>query len=162
MNGERRLTRPPRASVAGVALSLAGLGVSGYLTFEHFTASSTLACPATGAAIDCLKVTTSSYSHVLGAPVAVLGVVFFAVMAVLQIPRAWANATAAVRIGRLVWAVSGLMTALWLVYAELFRVDAICLWCTAVHALVLGIFAVTAVATAAGVQSPSPGREGAG
>jgi len=136
------------APLAGTGLSLAGVGVSAYLTFEHFTASSTLACPATGAAIDCLKVTTSSYSQMFGMPVAVLGLVFFAVMLVLQLPAAWAGTAPAVRAGRVLWAALGAGTVLWLIYAELFRINAICLWCTAVHVLAVLLFALTAVTTA--------------
>ncbi|HET7523758.1 MAG TPA: vitamin K epoxide reductase family protein [Acidimicrobiales bacterium] len=147
------------APVAGTGCSLAGVGVSGYLTFEHFTASSTLACPATGSAIDCLKVTTSSYSQLLGMPVALLGLVFFAVMLLLQLPAAWASAAPAVRAGRVLWAALGVGTALWLIYAELFLVNAICLWCTAVHALTIVLFALTAVTTAttAGAGFPDGG-----
>lgn len=149
------------AAVAGTGFSLAGGGVSAYLTFEHFTASSTLACPATGAAVDCLKVTTSSYSQLFGMPVAVLGLVFFAVMLVLQLPAAWASTAPAVRAGRVLWALLGVGTALWLIYAELFRINAICLWCTAVHALVLLLFALTAVTTASTAGAGDPDGPGA-
>jgi uncharacterized membrane protein len=38
---------------------------------------------------------------------------------------------------------------LYLVYAELFILDAICLWCTAVHVLALALFAVVGVGAAA-------------
>ncbi len=37
----------------------------------------------------------------------------------------------------------------YLVYTELFTLDAICLWCTAVHVITLGLFAVIALGTAA-------------
>jgi uncharacterized membrane protein len=36
----------------------------------------------------------------------------------------------------------------YLVWAELFRINAICLWCTVVHALTLAVFAVLAVVQA--------------
>jgi uncharacterized membrane protein len=36
----------------------------------------------------------------------------------------------------------------YLVWAELFRINAICLWCTVVHALTLVLFAVIAVVQA--------------
>lgn len=32
--------------------------------------------------------------------------------------------------------------ALWLVYAELFLIGAICLWCTAAHLLAFGLFVI--------------------
>ncbi len=42
----------------------------------------------------------------------------------------------------------GALFVLYLVWVELFRVDAICLWCTAVHVLAVALFAVVAVASA--------------
>jgi uncharacterized membrane protein len=87
-----------------------------------------------------------------GVPVAVLGLVFFAVMAALQSPSAWRSPRAEVRVARLMWALVGVGTALWLIYAELFKIDAICLWCTAVHVLTLLVFITTVFGT---VSSPA-------
>jgi uncharacterized membrane protein len=133
----------------GLGLCILGLGIAGYLTYEHYTASRTLSCPAGGGVINCFKVTTSGYSKMDGVPVAVLGLVFFAVMAVLQSPPAWRSPNRALRAGRVGWSVVGVATALWLVYAELFKLDAICEWCTAVHVVSLLLFIVTAFGTAA-------------
>jgi uncharacterized membrane protein len=137
---------PSWPGVAGTLLSVLGLGVAGYLTYEHFTSSTTLACSDNGV-VNCLKVTTSSYSAVAGVPVAVLGLIFFAVMLVLQLPPMWRRPEQAIRLGRLAWAVVGLGTVLYLLYAELFEIDAICLWCTAVHVLTLLLFGTTVFAT---------------
>jgi len=139
---------PRWPGLAGTVLSLLGLGVAGYLTYEHFTSSSTLACSDNGV-VNCLKVTTSSYSVVAGVPVAVLGLVFFAVMLVLQLPAMWRRPEPAVRLSRLAWAVVGLGTVLYLLYVELFSIDAICLWCTSVHVLSLVLFGTTVFATSA-------------
>lgn len=137
---------PRWPGIVGTILSVLGLGVAGYLAYEHFTSSSTLACSDNGI-VNCLKVTTSSYSAVAGVPVAVLGLVFFSIMLVLQLPYMWLRPEPAVRMGRLAWAVVGLGTVLYLLYAELFAVDAICLWCTSVHVLTLMLFATTVFAT---------------
>ena len=139
---------PGWPGVVGTIVSVAGLCVAGYLTYEHLTSSSTLACSDNGI-VNCLKVTTSSYSEVAGVPVAVLGLVFFAVMLVLQLPPMWRRPEPFVRVGRLAWAVVGLGTVLYLLYAELFAIDAICLWCTTVHALTLLLFGTTVYATSA-------------
>jgi uncharacterized membrane protein len=139
-------TVPQWPGLVGTILSVLGLGVAGYLTFEHFTSSSTLACSDNGA-INCLKVTTSSYSAVAGVPVAVLGLVYFVVMLVLQLPPIWRRTEPIVRLGRLGWAIAGVATVLYLLYAELFAIDAICLWCTAVHVLTVALFATTLFAT---------------
>ncbi len=139
---------PRWPGIVRTVASVAGLGVAGYLTYEHYTSSSTLACSDNGV-VNCLKVTTSSYSAVAGVPVAVLGLVFFAVMLVLQLPPMWRHPEPAIRIGRLAWAVVGLGTVLYLLYAELFAIDAICLWCTSVHVLTLVLFGTTVYATSA-------------
>ncbi len=139
---------PRWPGLVGTVASALGLGVAGYLTYEHFTSSTTLAC-SDNSVVNCLKVTTSSYSSVAGVPVAVLGLVFFAVMLVLQLPPMWRRPEPAVRIGRLAWSVVGLGTVLYLLYAELFSIDAICLWCTAVHVLTLLLFGTTVYATSA-------------
>jgi uncharacterized membrane protein len=137
---------PRWPAVVGTVLSILGLGVAGYLTFEHFTSSSSLACSDSGT-INCLKVTTSSYSSVAGIPVAVLGLLFFVVMLALQLPATWRRTEPAVRLGRLGWATVGVATVLYLLYAELFAIDAICLWCTSVHVVTLALFATTLIAT---------------
>lgn len=128
-----------------LVLSVLGLAVSVYLTVEHYTSSTTLACPDTGA-LNCLKVTTSEQSVVFGVPVAVLGLLYFAVMAVLSL--LWGSPRRDVRLARLAFSAVGVLFAVWLVFAELFTLDAICLWCTAVHVLAVALFAVTALGTA--------------
>jgi uncharacterized membrane protein len=139
--GAARSSRPGRSASSFVALGIAilGLAVSAYLTAEHFTSSLTLACPES-ARINCQKVTTSKWSHVLGIPVAVLGLVFFVVMVGLYLApaRRWRS----LPLIRLVAAAVGVVSALYLVWIELFRVDAICLWCTAVHVCTLILFAL--------------------
>ena len=128
-----------------LVLSVLGLAVSVYLTIEHYSSSTTLACPDTGA-LNCLKVTTSEQSAILGIPVAVLGLVYFVVM--LGLSLLWRSPRRDIRLGRLAFAAVGVLFVAWLVFAELFVLDAICLWCTAVHVLAIGVFAVTALGTA--------------
>lgn len=123
-----------RAGAASFVIALLGLGIAAYLTVEHYSASATLACPETGA-INCTKVTTSSWSHVGPVPVAVLGLVFFTAMAILCSPPAWRSRVLDPL--RVAGAGVGMASALYLVWAELFRIDAICLWCTAVHVCTL-------------------------
>jgi len=114
-----------------------GLGVAAYLTVEHYNGSTTLACPDSGT-VDCAKVTTSSYSHVGPIPVAVAGLVYFAVMVALLVPWAW-RVRVLDRL-RLAGAVVGIASVVYLIWAELFRIDALCLWCTAVHACTVVMF----------------------
>jgi uncharacterized membrane protein len=125
--------RPTRALLVG--LSLAGLAISAYLTSVHYE-SVPLACTTSGT-VNCTKVLHSSYAEIAGIPVSVFGLAWFAVMAVLALRPPSA--------ALLAWAGVGVLTVLWLVFVELFRVDAICLWCTAAHVCVLAILGVVLV-----------------
>jgi uncharacterized membrane protein len=119
-----------RASVTALIIALLGLAVSAYLTIEHYSSSRLLACPES-AMINCAKVTTSRWSHIAGVPVAVLGLAFFVVMVALLSPPAWRQPR--LDVIRVAATAIGMIMVLYLVWIELFRVDAICLWCTAVH-----------------------------
>ena len=133
---------PPRwASPVALLLGVGGLSVSIYLTIAHYGSSVVLACPDTGT-INCEKVTTSPQSVIAGVPVAVLGLVFFGAMVLMNLPRAWRSPSLPVRVVRLGLAVSGVAFALYLVYTELFTIHAICLWCTSAHVLAFLLFAV--------------------
>jgi uncharacterized membrane protein len=141
------LTVPRWLPLTTTLLALAGLAVAGYLTVEHYTAATTLACPETGV-INCQKVTTSAQSTVAGIPVALLGLLFFAAMTPACLGPAWRSPHPAIRWGRTVSALAGVGFVCYLVYAELFVLDAICLWCTAVHVITVALFAVIAWGTA--------------
>lgn len=119
-----------RAGLVSFVVSLIALAISVYLTIEHYTTSVQLACPETGT-INCAKVTTSSYSHIGPIPLALMGLLYFVAMTVLCSPQAW-RLRALDRV-RIVGSALGVVSALYLVWVELFRLDAICLWCTAVH-----------------------------
>jgi uncharacterized membrane protein len=142
---------PRWAAPASLVVCVLGLLDAAYLTFEHYTASATLAC-SESATINCLKVTTSSYSKVLGIPVSDLGLLFFVVMTVLSLPVLWRRTS--LLLVRVVAAAVGVLSVFYLVWAELFRLDAICLWCTGVHVLTLALFGIVVVATA--MVGPDP------
>ena len=144
---DRRSQRLGTLPLAELGISLAGLVVSLYLTYEHLTAGTTLACPDTGT-INCVKVTTSEYATFLGVPVAVLGLAFFATMTVLSLPAAWRTPDPWLHRLRLGTVTVGVVFVCYLLWVELFRINAICLWCTVVHALTLILFAMTALHTA--------------
>lgn len=131
-----------RVVLQRLAFVCALLGVldAGYLAFEHLTASTTLACSENGI-VNCAKVTTSSYSSVAGIPVAYLGLGYFVVMAVLCAPPVYRSTSRGSRMLRLGAAAGGVLMVFYLVWAELFALDAICLWCTGVHVLTLVMFA---------------------
>jgi uncharacterized membrane protein len=135
------------------ALSLAGLGMSAYLTLLHYDSNVPLACAA-GTFVDCATVLASPSSVVMGVPVAVWGLLWFVVATVLAIlflrcpPDAKPGA---LRAAALSWALVGTATVLWLVFQEIGVVGKLCAWCTAVHAVVLALLVVE-------VQSPTATR----
>jgi uncharacterized membrane protein len=124
-----------------LAIAVAGFCIAAYLTYEHFSGSTSLACPDTGR-INCAKVTSSRYSTVLGVPVAVLGLLFFASMIGLMSPQAWRSRRQGVTWSRWIGVTLGLLFVFYLVWAELYQVGSICLWCTAVHALTFVLFVI--------------------
>jgi len=130
-------------------LSLAGLGVSIYLTIAHFNTAVTLACPATST-VNCEKVTTSPQSYAFGIPVAVLGLAFYLFLAVANSPWVWRMTWPPIRWARVGSMVVGIVFVLWLVYAELFKIGAICLWCTSVHVITFALFVLIMYSFAAG------------
>jgi uncharacterized membrane protein len=144
---------PPRAVPdalvwTALLLGLAGLLVSGYLTYEHYSGSTTLACPETGR-VNCAKVTSSRYSEIAGVPVALLGTLYFAALLPLLLPSAWASSAPAwLRHARTATAGLGVVMVLYLVWAEFYGVGAICLWCTAVHLITFVVFATVLFAEA--------------
>lgn len=128
---------------AAFALCLVGLGVSVYLTIAHFSSASILSCSDQGV-VNCAKVTTSAESEVFGhLPVAVLGLAFFVVMAVLDAPMMWRVKDRRVHLLRLAATVVGMGFVLYLLAAELVIIGNICLWCTSVHVVTFLLFILT-------------------
>ena len=131
-------------------LALAGLGVSTYLTVAHFTESALLGCSESGV-VNCTKVTTSPQSYVFGIPVAVLGLAFFVFAVAVMSPWAWQWQWRRREVGliRLASVVVGIGFVIYLLYAELFIIGSICLYCTSVHAITFVLFLLTVFAAAA-------------
>jgi uncharacterized membrane protein len=132
------------------ALAIAGLGVSIYLTIAHYTSSSILACSDKGL-VNCGLVTTSPESKVFGVlPVAVLGLAFYVFMVAAVSPWAWRLKYPQLAWARLASVIVGIGFVLYLVYTELFTLNAICLWCTSVHVLTFLLFVLIVGGAAAG------------
>ena len=148
-----RWKAPRWAAPVSLLVCVLGIAVASYLTYAHYTDVRNLACSDRGV-VNCAKVTTSAQSHFLGMPVAVLGLAYFVAMAALCLPWAWRRPERMVRYGRLAAAGGGVVMVLWLVYAELFIIDAICLYCSVVHGLTLVFFLVVAAATVSGTSRP--------
>jgi uncharacterized membrane protein len=125
-----------------LVLSLAGLGMSIYMTIAHYTSTNILVCSNKGY-IDCAKVTTSPESMVFNVfPVAVLGLAFYVFMTVINTPWAWRSGIAAIWWARLVGIITGIGFVLYLIYAEVIQIGNLCLDCTTVHIITFLLFVV--------------------
>lgn len=138
--------------IAIIVLSVIGVADSAYLASIHYE-NVPLVCSASSV-IDCSQVLHSSYSAIAGIPVAVFGLVWFAVMALLALrPIGWTAVA---------WTAIGVASVLYLVYVELFRIDKICLWCTFAHVLVIAILGLVLVLASASGREPAAPRSAAG
>ncbi|MFQ5889112.1 MAG: vitamin K epoxide reductase family protein [Gemmatimonadota bacterium] len=123
-------------------LALAGFFLSSYLLLYALGFYGDVVCGQSGS---CEAVQTSRYARFLGVPVAGWGTawylaVFAVAIAALQPGAAgkrWPDR------GLAVLAAGGLAFSLWLTYAELFLIRAICRLCVASAALTVLIFAAT-------------------
>jgi uncharacterized membrane protein len=130
-----------------IATCLLGLGVSAYLGLQSDTGGGTVACPNTGF-VNCQKVLQSAPANALGVPLPLVGLIFFLNLAIFNLPFAWRSSMLLLHLERLGTAVGGVAFVLYLIYAELYVVDAICVWCTAVHVLSVLLFGLTVLGTA--------------
>lgn len=152
-----------RSRLIILSLALIGLGVSGEATWIHHKlltdASFTPPCDL-NATFNCSQVYMSPYGSVRGVPVALGGVVWFSLVALIASfantkPEGAKDHPA----GAYVFAAStiGLAAILSLAYASFFVLHTYCLLCLATYACVIGIF-LTSGMTASVPMMSLPGR----
>ncbi len=126
-----------------LVLTTLGLAIAAYLTLLHYDTSIPLVC-GRGTIVDCETVLSSPSSTVLGAPVALWGLLWFGVAFVLGVltARAPGSGRSGLRTAGLAWTLIGTGAVLWLVYQEIGVIGKICAWCTAIHVLVLTLLVV--------------------
>lgn len=130
--------------VAVALLALTGLGIAAYLTYTRY-AHATIVCTTGG----CETVQSSKYAEILGVPVAVLGLVGYAGILATAFFR---SETA--RVAGAALALGGLVFSVYLVFVQLFAIEAFCVWCLASDLVMLLLVA----ATAARLQAPARNR----
>ncbi|MDA8303047.1 MAG: vitamin K epoxide reductase family protein [Actinomycetota bacterium] len=148
---------PPRwAPLTATAICVLAFADSAYLTYAHFTSASVLACSTKGF-VDCAAVTTSAYSHPLGVPVVIPGLIWCAVMGVLVSPWVWRPSDRPwwPWVGRLriAGSVAGVGMVCYLLWAELIKLHHLCEYCTGVHVLTGALFLVIVFGTALSVPA---------
>ncbi|MGB8346174.1 MAG: vitamin K epoxide reductase family protein [Ktedonobacteraceae bacterium] len=127
-----------------LALSIIGAGIAIYLTTVHYE-HVPLLCSSQGI-INCERVTSSAYSVVPGTtiPITLPGLAWFVVMAALAI-TSLRSALRWIKMAALVWTILGMLTVLYLVYAEIVQLHTICLWCTGVHIIIFASFIIALI-----------------
>jgi uncharacterized membrane protein len=129
---------PAWFQVAAWLLTLAGLGISVYLTITHYDEGA-LVCSASKT-VDCHAVTTSEYSTLAGIPMPLLGLAFFVAFGALMTPWALRSTWPPLRWARVASVSVGVLMVVYLVTVELAILHKICLWCTGVHAVTVLLF----------------------
>ena len=125
-----------RLRLAIAALAVAGLAISGYLTWVHYADVKPIC---TGIS-NCERVQTSSYAELAGVPVALIGLAgYAAILGSLLVSGELG------RVAGAFLAFVGLGFSAYLTWAELFRIDAICQWCVASAIVMAAIAVLTAV-----------------
>jgi uncharacterized membrane protein len=143
-------------------LTLIALAAASYLTFQHFTEGKSFFGCADKGFINCEAVTTSAQSYFLGIPVAVLGLLFYVFLVPVMSPWAW-RLTGQSLVARWLPAVRlaavcvGMCMVLYLLYAELFMIRNLCLYCTSVHVVTFLLFLLTLFAF--GMWGLNPNRQ---
>jgi uncharacterized membrane protein len=123
-----------RLRLAALLMSVAGIGVAGYLTYVHFAEVK----PLCGITSGCVEVQASEYAKLAGVPVALLGLAGY----VLILASLFVRGEAALLAGAAL-ALVGVTFSAYLTYHELFTIKAICQWCVVSQVLMLGLAGVT-------------------
>jgi len=143
LSSKPALLQSPRISrglaVAFIVISFFGFLDSAYLTVEHYRG----AIPPCGIIEGCETVTTSSYSQILGVPVALGGAIFYLLIFILSILRFERENDKFLKIASYLTPL-GFIASLWFLYLQLFVIQAICIYClfstlTSTTLLIFGI-----------------------
>jgi uncharacterized membrane protein len=104
---------------AGIVLALAGIAVTAYLTYSHYTHEGVF-CTTGG----CETVLTSRYAELAGVPVAVLGLIGYAAILAALLARGELATLAAAGLS-----VAGLAFGVYLIVIQVAVLEALCQWC---------------------------------
>lgn len=115
--------------LAMICLAVAGLVVSGYLSWVHFSGSPAL-CTGVGG---CAQVQASRYAVVAGVPLPYFGFALYITIAVVAVWRAVHGFATATAVLLLLFGLTlaGALYSVYLTYLQLFVIGAVCPWCAA-------------------------------
>lgn len=140
---------PPEGTLRGIATFLAtfGIGVAVYISIADSGGGSPV-CLAGGHG--CETAARSSYSHLLGVNIAVLGILGYILLLACALQRG-----DAARMAGFGLSLVGFGYSVFLTYVELFKIEAVCEWCVA-SALVMALLFATSTARMLGYVGKEP------
>lgn len=134
--------RKPYLLAIFILVSVVGLADASYLTYQHY-AKIIPPCPAYLPFFDCGAVLTSQYATIGSVPIALVGTIHYALLTLLAILALYFQKKTLLKLIFILTAVALLFSA-YLVYLQLFVLEAICFYCTlsALVSLILFIVAL--------------------
>jgi uncharacterized membrane protein len=131
--------------LALIVVSVAGIAVSGYLTYIHYQPAA-LICTTGGG---CETVQHSKYAVLIGIPIAIFGLGAWIVALALTL---WNSELARTLTAAL--ALAALAFAAYLVILQLHVIDAVCIWCMANDVILIPIFVVLSLLRLRTTETP--------
>lgn len=142
----------PRRRLLSWLFALLGVGAASASSYVHYqlirNPDYTSVCDISST-VSCTEAYLSPYGSLFGVPVALLGLLFFAVVIALLVAERRADPAMAANVPGYVFALStiGLAFTLYMAYAAFFVLKAVCLFCVLTYVAVIGLFIVSAAAT---------------
>ncbi len=146
----------------GLALTVLGLLVAGYMTYVELSGSE-IACPGAFGedaaeneiVVDCEGVQASAYAKILGIPVAIIGLGgYLAIGAVWLLENRFALFTDFGHLLVFGMALFGFLYTAYLTYIEFFVIYKLCVWCLSSAALMTGIFFIATIRLVQYLRAP--------
>jgi len=142
-----------RARTWLLVFCLIGLGASAAATYVHYhllrDPSYTSVCDVS-ATVSCTQVYASRFGTIRGVPVALLGLLWFALTLLLLVAAIRGSDALREDVSSFIFGLStiGLAVVLYLAYASFFVLKTVCVFCLITYAAVIGLFLVSGAATA--------------
>ena len=127
------MTERRRSGSVLVILAVLGIAIAGYLTAVKLSGELPVCGPLRG----CETVALSTYSEIMGVPVALVGVAYSVVALIASIVW-WRNGDRRSLYLLYGMGLLGLLAVAYLTYLELFVIKAVCVWCVGYAVTIVG------------------------
>lgn len=141
-----------RARILMLVFALGGLAAAAASSWVHhrlLTQPGYVSVCDINATVSCTQAYLSPYGSLFGAPVALLGAIWFALVVALLLAAPYGTPAFRENVGAYIFGLStiGLAVVLYLAYASFFILHALCLLCMATYIAVIGLFVVSGTAS---------------